>query len=1205
MGDKEEARRKIEELVQDYRNFAASHDEAEVNEERVKIGFIAPLLEALGWNMRADEVLPEQRTLVGEADFGLRIYGTTPQIYVECKAFRESLDGHRIERGRQVTYPEKAIQYAWSMKANWAILTNFKKLRLYYTLVRKPTEGLVFPEISFEEYISKFDLVWLISKDSLLSGAIETYRKKATRNYVDEEFLKDLLESRQLLLNSIHKNNPALSTDDLNESAQRILDRITFVRSCEDRNIIPAEMLWKHYMHWQDVAIDKTVRTFMVDLKNMFRDIDRVYNGKLFEPHICEDLKIDNSVFREILERLYGDGNRVGYRFDAIPINVLGQAYELYIGSVIKEKMGAVKSLEILEDYKKRQQHGIYYTPTFVTRFIVRWSLGEILGRTKTVDDVLKVKLLDQAAGSGSFLIEAFDRFREAYLTYKGGYEQNVKQAPLEVRLVQPEWADAEKAVLQNNIYGVDLDPQAVEITTLNLELKAVKTMGRIPYLGERIKRGNSIISHTADELLQRFTEEKLKELLGEDWRTQWEHKHPFRYSEAFKEIMQDGGFDVVVGNPPYNNMRDPELRIEQAYCERFHDDVFRGNSDILFYFIKSGLSVLKQGGLLGLIVARYFMKSEEADRLRNYILQHSKIRYIIDTRNVQMFGRVNVLTCIIVLERDDSPPETKTNHLVKVVNVKADGDRDMLFEHITARMNEETYSDKWIDVFTVRQGIFSSQPWTLEPPAADAILNKIRMGAWSLSDLADVAVGFVTGMNEAVPDEKLLELASKHLGVSGKELKVSDRKVSLIDDSKSIEIDEALKEEKKEGVFILSNSKAVELGLEKELLVPVVMPHEIQRYGFSYKGNVLIKTDRETDIDSFPRTKAHLARFKHQLEQRDAMPRCKWYGVSLLKNRELFETAQRKIMVPAYATGNRFALDDGNHFYCINTAYIIVPKNECAIDIRYMLAVLNSKLMEFYHKRVSKLKREGYYEYFAKQLRRLPIREIDLRKGKDKTIHDRIVDLVAKLIDARQRLLLLEKTFDECTALYPSNESLSRLKTYYEYDGIQPKVLGDFNRKRGTVYAFKVYKEKAKITLLIDYVPEESENQETIISGTPALDLKFKDEGLCDFIYYSLRKFIAETGKKILGRGNILKVIQTGICIPTFVTNQKENVKVIRKIMNQFQARTEGLLGKHVTLEQLEGEIQALDNEIEIEVRNLYGITKNEGNIIQTELLS
>jgi len=1171
MTDKEEARKKIEQLIHDYRSFSASQDETEVNEERVKIAFVVPLLETLGWNMRTDEVLPEQRTLVGAADFGLRAYGATPQIYVECKSFRENLDGHRIERGRQVTYAEKAIQYAWSMKANWAILTNFKKTRLYYSLVRRPSEGLVFPEISFNEYVSRFDELWLVSKDSVLSGEIETYRKKATRNHVDEEFLKDLIECRQLLLDSIHKNNPDLTTDDMNESAQRILDRIVFVRSCEDRNIIPAEMLWKHYAHWEEVAIDKTVRTFMTDLKNMFRDFDRVYNGKLFEPHLCEDLRIDNPAFRQILERLYGDGGRTGYRFDAIPVNVLGQAYELYIGSVIKEKAGAVKSIEIVEDYKKRQEHGIYYTPTCVTHFIARQTLGRILRKAKTGDEILKVKLLDQAAGSGSFLIEAFDQFRDAYLEFKREYQERAKQGPFEMQLMQPEWVDSEKATLQNNIYGVDLDPQAVETTTLSLELKAVKTKERIPHLGEHIKRGNSIVNHTADEMLQKFSEEELKQLLGEDWRAKWQYKHPFKYSEGFKEIMDNGGFDVVVGNPPYNNMRDPELKVEQAYCERFHDDIFRGNSDILFYFIKSGLSVLRQSGLLGLIVARYFMKSEEADRLRKYILDHSKIRCIVDTRNIQVFGRVNVLTCIIALERDDSPREAKSNHKIKVINVKNNfkGTPEELFEHISQHIEEQELSDEWIYVFQKEQGKLSDEPWTLEPPSTEALLEKIRANSWELGELCQVGVGYDTELNEARLDSEL------------------DKK-----------------DAPKHGVFILAESEAEALQLEKDLLVKMVKGFQIQRYALLDQGYLLLNTSAQTDIDRYPNVRKHLARFRRQLEQRDAMPRCLWFGVGLPKNKELFEANPTKILVPKYATGNKFAYDDGEGFYCISDAYIVTKNAECRVDLRYVLAILNSKMMEFYHKKIGKLKRGGYYEYFAEQLRRLPIKKIDLRKRSDKAIHDRVVRLVGKLIDAKKRLLFIEKAFAESIALYPTIDKLSRLKTYYEYEGVHPDVLGDFNRKRGKIHGFKLSKEKDRIRMLIDYFPEESENEKDALVGIPALDLRFETQWLCNFVYHSLRNFSATTSKRMLGKGNILRVLQSEILVPSFATNRKENREIIRKIMNRFETRTKGLLGKHGSLEQFEVEIQTLDNEVETEVRNVYEITEEENDFIEGESL-
>jgi type I restriction-modification system DNA methylase subunit len=1135
----------------------------------VKLAFIAPLLEALGWNMRTDEVLPEQRTLAGEADFALRAYGPTPQIYVECKPFRESLDGQRMERGRQVPYPAKAIQYAWSMKANWAILTNFKKFRLYYSLVRKPADGLVFPEISFENYVSRFDELWLVSKDAVLSGEIEAYRKKATRNYVDEEFLKDLLESRYLLLNNIRKNNPSLATDALNESAQRILDRLIFVRSCEDRNIIPAEMLWKHYMHWNEVAIDKNVRTFMMDLKNMFREMDSIYNGKLFEPHICEDVRIDNAVLQGILERLYGDGGRTGYRFDAIPINVLGQAYELYISSVIKEKAGVIKSLEIIEDYKTRKEHGIYYTPTFVTHFIVSRTLGDLLHRVKTGDDLSKVRLLDQAAGSGSFLIEAFDQLKEAYLAHKKEYEQNSTHAPLEVRLVQPEWVDPSKAILQNNIYGVDLDPQAVEITTLNLELKAVRTKEKTPNIAQHIRIGNSIISHTADELLQKFTDEELKKLLGKKWREAWEQKHPFKYHEAFKEVIESGGFDVVVGNPPYNNMRDPELQIEQAYCERFQDDIYRGNSDILYYFVKGGLSILRQGGLLGLIVARYFLQSEEADRIRDYILTHSKIRCIVDTRNVQVFGRVNVLTSIIILERDGSLKEAKVGSRIRVVNVKNTfkGTLEQLFERIGQHLEEEEMSDDWMEIFQVEQSELTDKPWTLEPPIVENLLEKIRTSCWQLEspETCTVGVGYDTELNDAKLDTEL------------------DKK-----------------EAPKHGVFILTEREAAELDLEKRLLVKMVKSFQIQRYALVDQGYLLLNTNAETNIGRYPNTKKHLTRFRKQLEERDAMPRCGWFGVGLPKNRELFQDNPTKIMVPKYATGNKFAYDDGEGYYCISDAYVIVRSSESKIDLRYILAILNSRMMEFYHKKVSKLKREGYYEYFAEQLRRLPIKKIDLKRKEEKAVHDKLTVLVSRIVDAKKRLLSIEKAFAECLALYPSNEA--RLKTYYEYEGIQPTVLNEFNRKSGTVYAFRVTRDGSNLRLLIANRPEENQNEETMIVETPAVDLKVNDPKLCAFIFFSLRKSASETRKRKLGDGNILETILTQIQIPAFVINKSENLKVIHRVMDRFASRTEKTVSRGMTVEELEETVQTSDDEIEAIVRKLYKITEDEVNVMESE---
>lgn len=181
-----EAKRRVHVLVEDYMNIIAKGKKDAYNEERVKIAFVLPLLEALGWNPRTDEVLPEQATLTGRADFGLRVGGRT-KIFVEMKSFIKNLDGHDMVKGRPRSYSEQAIQYAWGMKADWAALTNFEETRLYDSHVKKPEDGLVWKKsIKFTEYESRFDELWLISKHSVVSGARAQEQSVVTRKLLLE-----------------------------------------------------------------------------------------------------------------------------------------------------------------------------------------------------------------------------------------------------------------------------------------------------------------------------------------------------------------------------------------------------------------------------------------------------------------------------------------------------------------------------------------------------------------------------------------------------------------------------------------------------------------------------------------------------------------------------------------------------------------------------------------------------------------------------------------------------------------------------------------------------------------------------------------------------------------------------------------------------------------------------------------------------------
>ena len=640
-----EAKRRIHNLVEDYMHVLAAGKKESFNEERVKIAFIVPFLDALGWNPRTDEVLPEQATLTGRADFGLRVGGRT-KVFVEMKRFSKSLDGHYTVKGKPRSFAEQAIQYAWGMKASWAVLTNFEEMRLYDSHVKKPEDGLVWKKpIKFTEYESRIDELWLISRQSVVSGALDAYKAKIVRPPVDKAFLEDLINCRQLLADDIKDNNPGLTYDQINESVQKILDRLIFIKNCEDRLIIPAESLWKRYKAWQETAIDKEIVIFMMDLKNLFRYFDQVYNGKLFEKHPCEDLKISNEVFEEIIDTLYGDGQHLGYNFSVIPVDVLGQAYELYIGSIIKEKEGHAKAVEIVKKPAKRKAHGIYYTPEPVVDYIVRGILGKVLEKCKTPEDVSKIKVLDPACGSGSFLIKAFDVIKEWYENYNKLNRPTSVRGTLDGHIVPV--PNPEERILTENLYGVDLDPQAVEITILNLSLKAVKTKEKLPYMADHIKCGNSLISGTEKELREYFENpSKVK---------------PFNWEFEFADVFSRGGFDVIIGNPPWvKEISDNERLWMNANYTTI--DIEPNTAQL---FLEGTIGLVKDGGFIGVILPSMLRLKQNYKSLREYTLNNAKINEILDVGFA--FAEVQMPAMILLLERVCDRESIKENK-VKVV---------------------------------------------------------------------------------------------------------------------------------------------------------------------------------------------------------------------------------------------------------------------------------------------------------------------------------------------------------------------------------------------------------------------------------------------------------------------------------------------------------------------------------------------------------
>jgi type I restriction-modification system DNA methylase subunit len=708
---KAQAKERIQKLVEDFLKVVEQGKKDRYNEERVKITFVLPFLEALGWNPRTDEILPEQSTLTGRADFGLRLSGRT-KIYVEMKSFTKDLNGHDTVKGKLRNYSDQAIQYAWGMKADWAVLTNFEETRLYDSHVRKAEDGIVWKKpLRFTEYASRFDELWLLSKYSVLSGALDAYKAKAGRPPVDKAFLNDLMHCRQLLIEDIKKKNASLSSDQIGDCVQKILDRLIFIKNCEDRLIIPAESLWKRYKAWQETAIDREIVIFMLDLRNFFRYFDKVFNGKLFEKHLCEELDIDNAVFEEIINTLYGDDDHLGYNFNVIPINVLGQAYELYIGSIIMEKQGKTSGLEIVKSAAKRKDLGIYYTPEPVVNYIVRKTLGNVLEQCKTPEDVSKIKVLDPACGSGSFLIKAFDVLKEWYDNYNKNNRVSKTIGTLDAHFLPI--SNIEERILTQNLYGVDLDQQAIEITILNLSLRAVKTREKLPYMADHIRCGNSLIDDQT--------------IVG---------NKAFKWTEEFKEIMSNGGFDIVIGNPPY--VRVQQLDYKEIDFFKSHYEVAHERIDISLMFFELASKIAKKLAKVGFISTTQFMTAEYGRNLRKFLLS-KRIEKFVDFCSLPIFEDAITYPAIIIFS-NDAPVTFDYYRISKLSN--------FLLDNLSLAL------DKNMDGITklqVEPSSLGDGTWNFTDSEQKEILLRIRNRSNTilLGDFASPSTGITTGADQ------------------------------------------------------------------------------------------------------------------------------------------------------------------------------------------------------------------------------------------------------------------------------------------------------------------------------------------------------------------------------------------------------------------------------------------------------------------------
>ncbi|PHQ37656.1 hypothetical protein DJ69_15645 [Halorubrum persicum] len=619
----------IESLANEFGNLT-DYDRDQMNEATVRQQYINPLLRALGWDTTSDQVLPEQRTLAGDADYALSLNGRE-QFFIEAKAPGRNLDGTRRVRGEEQSFAVQAIDYAWHQGCDWAVLTNFEEFRLYFTHIPKDRieDGLVF-ELSVDEYASDDGLEELaqISKPAVQNRSLEALERNRERETVTDEILNVLSKARVQLTQDVHGSHPDLDMDELRDGVQRILDRLVVMRVAEDRSVIPRDSLLNMMESWSDTTINPEVRTLVKDLKNAFRDFDSVYNSELFAEHDCEDYEISNDVLEEIIEELYD------YNFAYIDADVLGSIYEDYLGHAIEDKEGE-EALELVTQADERREGGIYYTPVPVVEYIVESTLGDRLDRIMSdvsaeldgddpdfeaareeFDRIETIKFLDVTCGSGSFLIKAYDLILDCYEEYKQLVQDaNGSGGVTSYSEAQTLPNDYEQRILRNNLFGVDLDYQATEIATVNLLLKALRKGEKLPaILEDNVRRGNSLLNgdpETVADVLG-ITEAEARELGAFPW------------EDEFDDVFEsNGGFDVIAGNPPWG----ADIEGIRTWVE--HDehgfDLATGQYDSYELLMEAGEDILTDDGTLGFIIPDSIFR-EEHEELREWLAEQHTI---------------------------------------------------------------------------------------------------------------------------------------------------------------------------------------------------------------------------------------------------------------------------------------------------------------------------------------------------------------------------------------------------------------------------------------------------------------------------------------------------------------------------------------------------------------------------------------------------
>jgi predicted type IV restriction endonuclease len=990
----------ILELIDRFERNLDDYKSGAYNETQVRREFIDPFFEALGWDVNNKDgnaeaykdVIHEDAVKVSGVtkapDYSFRIGGQR-KFFVEAK--KPSIN---IKDAPAAAFQVR--RYAWSAKLPLSIVTDFDELAVYDCRIKPDQNDKAdkarIKYYTYWQYAEKWDeIAAIFSKDAILKGSFDKYAESNKTKHgtaeVDSAFLAEIESWREILARNIALRN-SLTVRELNDSVQRIIDRIIFLRIAEDRGI-------EDYGALRGICNGNNIYS---RLQELFCKADDRYNSGLFhfrhekdevEPpdKLTTTLAIDDKPLKDILKTLYYPDSP--YEFAVLPADILGQVYEQFLGKVIRLTSDHRAVVEDKPEVKKAG--GVFYTPTYIVEYIVKNTVGKLL-EGKTPKRAESLRILDPACGSGSFLLGAYQYLLDWHLQWYSENEPGKWAKAKRPALYQGQggaWhltTTERKRILLNNIYGVDIDSQAVEVTKLSLLFKVLEdetdeTLNRqcklfheraLPNLGGNIKCGNSLIGPD-------FYDGKQMNMLATE---EAQRVNVFDWQAEFPEIFKAGGFDAVIGNPPYVRQEMLGTDFKDYVQNKFSS--FAGTADLYVYFIEKSHTLLRTDGLFGIICSNKFMRSNYGKGIRNFLAHKSSLLQLIDFGELPVFQNAATFPIIILSKNIKAAKQFFTYAAMKRLDFIT---LDKEVEDIGAHLDESA---------------LHGENWTLAHADELAIFDKMRKTGIPLGEYVkgNIYRGILTGLNEAFVIDR----------------PTRDRLIA--EDAKSA-----------------------------ELIKPFAIGDYIRKYRIEGKEKFIILiprgwTNKKTGglgdkswiwfKSNYPSIAAHLEPYADKAEKRWDKGEY-WWELRACDYYDAFYNP--KIVYPDIAKESRITFDKKGTVVG-NTAYFI------PVEDHYLLGILNSRLIFTYFKRnaavLGDADRGGRLRWFTQDVIKLPIRAIDITKPDEKKMHDWMVTLVEQML-ALHKQLLETKTGHEQTLLQRQIDATDKQidKLVYELYGL------------------------------------------------------------------------------------------------------------------------------------------------------------------------